>query len=152
MGYFAQGVPERVFAPHLRGLVVGSFIGLCSYINFVACRRGLTRFTQTKDRARRMSHICVTPDISALRGCPSFVSLEYFWVWVAGDPRSKAPSELGYVACTVSIAISEVIQIIGPDLHHFRSLIDKRSAVVGPAQRVGHTMCELLFNPVGSKA
>ena len=66
-------------------------------------------------------------------GAHSLFRLDIFWVWVAGDPRSKAPSELGYVACTVSIAISEVIQIIGPDLHHFRSLIDERSAVVGPA-------------------
>ena len=62
MGYFAHGLPERVFAPHLRGLVVGSFIGLCSYINFVACGRGLTRLVQIQKRARRMSHICVTSD------------------------------------------------------------------------------------------
>ena len=40
MGYLAQDAPERVFAPHLRGLVVGSSVGLCSYIIFCRLQEG----------------------------------------------------------------------------------------------------------------
>ena len=41
MGYFAHGVPERVFAPHLRDLVIGSSVGLCSYIIFCRLQEGV---------------------------------------------------------------------------------------------------------------
>ncbi len=41
MGYFAHGVPERVFAPHSRGLVIGTLLGLCSYIIFCRLQEGV---------------------------------------------------------------------------------------------------------------
>ena len=85
MGYLAHGVPERVFAPHLRGLVVGSSVGLCSHIIFAACRRGLTLLVQIQHCAKRMSYICVTSDTWAFRGQALFI-LDIFWVWVDGDP------------------------------------------------------------------
>ena len=65
--------------------------------------------------------------------CPILCEPNIFWVWVVGDPCLIASPELSHVAGAITITIPEIIQIVGPDLHHFRSFIDECSAVVGPA-------------------
>ena len=65
-----------------------------------------------------------------LGGAHPLFRLDIFWVWVAGDPCLMTSPELSHVAG--AITIPEIIQIVGPDLHHFRSLIDECSAVICP--------------------
>ena len=40
MGNFAQGTPERVFAPHLMGVRAGSFVGSWPFQNLAVCGSG----------------------------------------------------------------------------------------------------------------
>ena len=87
-----------------------------------------------------------------LAGCRLAHEPDIFWVWVARDPCLIASPELSHVACAITVTIPEIIQIVGPDLHHFRSFIDECRAVVGSAQGVRHSVSKLLLNPVRSKA
>ena len=87
-----------------------------------------------------------------LAGCRHTSEPNIFWVSVTRDPCLIASPEISHVACAITITIPEVVQIIGPDLHHILALLKELRPVVGAPEWISYLVCKLLLNPVRSKA
>ena len=87
-----------------------------------------------------------------LAGCRHTSEPNIFWVWVTRDPCLIASPEISHVACAITITIPEIVQIVGPDLHHILALLKKLRPVVGAPEWISYFVCQLMLYKFWSKA